>query len=158
MRYLRVTAEQAAALRGKYGEWYALDPVPLADSDDYILTDAVLSEPAFADALDALEKLDEYPQWQPDTVYGSGDIRQHDGRLWRIVQPHTSQAGWEPPNVPALWMTAHRSGVIPEWQQPSGAHDAYPAGYQVVHNGQVWESTVDNNVWEPGVFGWELVE
>lgn len=42
----------------------------------------------------------------------------------------------------------------PAWVQPSGAHDAYSAGDRVAHGGKVWESTVDGNVWEPGVSGW----
>ena len=25
-------------------------------------------------------------------------------------------------------------------------------------NGEVWESTVDNNVWQPGVYGWEKIQ
>jgi hypothetical protein len=43
------------------------------------------------------------------------------------------------------------------WVQPTGAHDAYPLGARVTHNGQTWESTVANNVWAPGVFGWVVV-
>ena len=48
--------------------------------------------------------------------------------------------------------------VSPEqWVQPEGAHDAYPAGALVLHNGSVWRNTHgDGNVWEPGVSGWEL--
>lgn len=37
---------------------------------------------------------DEY--WYPDT----------NGTLYRVIQSHTTQAGWEPPNVPALWTEA----------------------------------------------------
>lgn len=40
------------------------------------------------------------------------------------------------------------------WRQPTGAHDAYPLGWIVSHNGKQWESTVAGNVWEPGVSGW----
>ena len=43
---------------------------------------------------------------------------------------------------------------IPAWVQPTGAGDAYALGAQVTHNGQTWTSTIANNVWEPGVFGW----
>lgn len=49
----------------------------------------------------------------------------------------------------------------PDWVQPAGAQDAYPAQdvfggpTVVVHNGSEWENTHgDGNVWEPGVFGW----
>ena len=31
----------------------------------------------------------------------------------------------------------------------------YKKGDKVTHNGSTWVSTVDNNVWEPGVYGWE---
>lgn len=43
-----------------------------------------------------------------------------------------------------------------EWVQPTGAHDAYALGAVVSHNGKVWVSTVDSNVWEPGGYGWEV--
>lgn len=43
------------------------------------------------------------------------------------------------------------------WVQPTGAHDAYPAGWRVTHNEKEWESTVLGNVWEPGVSGWREV-
>ena len=44
-----------------------------------------------------------------------------------------------------------------EWVQPQGAHDAYPSGSSVLHNGKVWESLIPANVWEPGVSGWREV-
>ena len=53
------------------------------------------------------------------------------------------------------------SGVEPgqEWRQPTGAHDAYPERWEVVHDGKTWASTTPANVWEPGVSGWrEVVE
>ena len=27
-----------------------------------------------------------------------------------------------------------------------------------VHKEYTWISTIDNNIWEPGVYGWEIVE
>lgn len=44
--------------------------------------------------------------------------------------------------------------TIAAWVQPAGAQDAYKKGDIVTHNGKTWESTADNNVWEPGVYGW----
>ena len=40
------------------------------------------------------------------------------------------------------------------WEQPSGAHDAYKRGDTVTHDGRTWVSTVSPNTWEPGVSGW----
>ena len=53
------------------------------------------------------------------------------------------------------------AGIQPgqEWRQPTGAHDAYPERWEVVHDGKTWVSTTPANVWEPGVSGWrEVVE
>lgn len=99
-----------------------------------------------------------FPAWEVDTAYAVGDRRKYNDKLYRCVQAHTSQEGWEPPNVPALWTrTGADPAVIEEWIQPTGAQDAYNTGDKVLHNEKTWISTVDANVWEPGVYGWEEV-
>ena len=35
-----------------------------------------------------------------------------------------------------------------------GAHDAYPQGAKVSHQGKHWVSEIDANNYEPGVYGW----
>ncbi len=60
------------------------------------------------------------------------------------------------PDPPSLWVKiADPSEAWPPWSQPIGAMDAYPLGARVRHKGEHWTSAVENNVWEPGVFGWE---
>lgn len=44
-----------------------------------------------------------------------------------------------------------------DWRQPSGAHDAYPRGFVVEHNGKRWTNLVMSNVYEPGVSGWREI-
>lgn len=52
---------------------------------------------------------------------------------------------------------------VPIWVQPTGGHDAYPLlrldgqPTRVLHNGTVWQNNTANNVWVPGVFGWDAV-
>ncbi|MFJ7956131.1 carbohydrate-binding protein [Streptomyces sp. NPDC096319] len=41
--------------------------------------------------------------WAAGTAYRAGDAVTHGGRGYVCLQAHTAQAGWEPPNVPALW-------------------------------------------------------
>ncbi|GAB3865362.1 carbohydrate-binding protein [Dactylosporangium cerinum] len=41
--------------------------------------------------------------WAPNTAYATGATVTYGGRSYRCLQGHTSQVGWEPPNVPALW-------------------------------------------------------
>jgi len=109
---------------------------------------------------DALEAVELFPAWTADTDYAAQVRVRFDGKLYRCEQSHTSQAGWEPPSTPALWAEIAEPGTIPVWRQPTGAQDAYMAGDKVHYpdaDGAVYVSTVDNNTWEPGVYGWELV-
>ncbi|MCT2589984.1 alpha-lytic protease prodomain-containing protein [Streptomyces sp. N2-109] len=41
--------------------------------------------------------------WAASTVYQPGDSVTYGGVTYRCLQGHQAQAGWEPPNVPALW-------------------------------------------------------
>lgn len=49
--------------------------------------------------------------------------------------------------------------MIPDFVQPTGAHDAYKIGDQVMFEGKVWESLIDANVWSPTAYpqGWKEV-
>jgi hypothetical protein len=41
--------------------------------------------------------------WAPNMNYTVGQTVTYAGISYRCLQNHTSQVGWEPPNVPALW-------------------------------------------------------
>ena len=108
---------------------------------------------------DALDGIELFPLWMPDHEYAAGVRVRYSEKLYRCEQAHTSQAGWEPPAVPALWTEVAKPGEIPVWKQPTGAQDAYMTGDKVHYpdkDGPVYVSTVDYNTWEPGVYGWEL--
>lgn len=107
---------------------------------------------------DLAQIVDLWPAWSAGVSYAVDEIVRHEGSLYKVVQAHTSQADWPPPDVPSLFAEITPPGLIAEWVQPTGAHDAYSLGDLVTHVGQVWESTADNNVWEPGVYGWEVSE
>ena len=49
--------------------------------------------------------------WEADTKYEVGDRRRHDGKVYKCLQAHTSQVGWEPPAVPALWVVINTSST-----------------------------------------------
>ncbi len=51
------------------------------------------------------------PAWQPWTTYRAGDLVSYNGVVYQCIQGHTSQPGWEPPNVPALWQPVGGGGV-----------------------------------------------
>lgn len=97
-----------------------------------------------------------YPQWSGNGVaYVVGDRRQYDGALYKCLNAHTSQDDWTPTVAPSLWakVLIPDPGTIHEWEQPSSTNP-YMAGDKVTHNGKAWVSDIDNNVWEPGVYGW----
>lgn len=101
-----------------------------------------------------------FDAWVTDHAYKLNDRASYNGLVYRCVQSHTSQADWTPDAVPALW-TRIKANPDPsepeEWVQPTGAQDAYAKGDKVKHNGKVWVSDVDANVWEPSVYGWSEV-
>ena len=95
--------------------------------------------------------------WSGDGVQvKAGEIYRYSDDIYRVVQPHTTQPDWTPDKVPALF-TKISVEEFPEWVQPTGAQDAYMTGDKVSHNGKNWQSNTDNNVWEPGVYGWDEV-
>jgi len=42
-------------------------------------------------------------EWIAGEQVAVGDQRTYEGTTYEVIQAHTTQAGWEPPNVPALW-------------------------------------------------------
>ena len=44
-----------------------------------------------------------YPQWAVGLVVEVGQRYQYGGRLYKVVQAHTTQADWTPDVTPALW-------------------------------------------------------
>ena len=115
----------------------------------------VLAENGSIDAVTAGEHRAMFADWTANAAYTVGQLRNYGEKLYRCVQAHTSQAGWEPDKAASLWAAAaDPAEAWPAWSQPTGAHDAYGAGDRVSHNGKHWTSDADGNVWEPGVYGW----
>lgn len=108
---------------------------------------------------DALEGIELFPLWAADTAYEVGVRVRFEEKLYRCEQTHTSQEGWEPPAVPALWTEVAKPGEIPVWKQPTGAQDAYMTGDKVHYpdaDGPVYVCTLDYNTYAPDVYGWEI--
>ncbi len=114
-----------------------------------------LCEVGTLDAVTASEHVELFAEWAYPVAYTVGQLRRYNGKLYRCVQAHTSQADWTPDTAVSLWsVAADPAEEWPAWSQPVGAHDAYAKGDKVSHNGKHWTSSVDSNVWEPGVYGW----
>ena len=99
-----------------------------------------------------------FPKWKTAHAYIAGDRVQYEGSLYKCVQDHTSQDDWVPGIAVSLWaVISDPTEEFPEWIQPIGAHDVYMTGDKVSHNDKHWISIMDNNVFEPGIYGWDEV-
>ena len=123
------------------------------------ITFVTLAEAGNIDEVTAGEHAEIFSEWVSGVFYSVGNIRKYGGKLYKCLQAHTSQAYWTPETAVSLWVNiSDPAEEFPEWSQPVGAHDAYSKNDKVKHNGAKWVSTVDANVWEPGAYGWEVVE
>lgn len=106
----------------------------------------------------ALTGKDLYPLWNETAIYKKDQRVRFNNILYKCLQSHTAQATWTPTDAPSLWakVLIPDPEVIPEWEQPESTNP-YMKNDKVKHNGKTWVSTVDNNVWEPGVHGWTEV-
>ena len=103
-----------------------------------------------------------YKQW--DTQIGKtlqvGEYINYNEILYKVLQEHTVQEDWTPDASPSLFakvLVDPTGETILEWQQPESTNP-YMKGDKVTHNGQTYISDIDNNVWEPGVYGWSVVQ
>lgn len=99
-----------------------------------------------------------YPKWKVGTDYQKDKRVLYNNILYKVLTDHTSQADWTPDAAPSLFtkVLIPDKNVIPEWEQPDSTNP-YSKGNKVTHNGKTWRSTIDGNVWEPGVYGWEEI-
>lgn len=98
-----------------------------------------------------------YPTWREGIAYTTNTRILYNEVLYKVLLDHTSQADWTPDVAVSLFtkVLIPDANVTPEWQQPDSTNP-YMKGDKVTHNGKVWVSTIDNNVWEPSVYGWEI--
>ena len=106
----------------------------------------------------ALTGKDLYPLWNETAIYKKDQRVRFNNVLYKCLQSHTAQGTWTPTDAPSLWakVLIPDPEVIPEWEQPESTNP-YMKGDKVKHKGKTWSSTIDNNVWEPGVYGWSEV-
>lgn len=101
---MAMTAEEIAVLQE---ETKLLNAVrqnqPMTESEVTRLLIAQQINTLEVDDNTALRMVEFYPEWAAGQAYAAGYKVQRSGKLWRCLQAHTAQAGWEPENTPALW-------------------------------------------------------
>ena len=109
--------------------------------------------------IQALEVPELYPTWKSGVNYEVGLRVLYNKVLYKVITSHTSQEDWTPELSPSLFakVLIPDEDIIYAWEQPDSTN-GYMNGDKVLHNDKTWVSIIDNNVWEPGVYGWEEVE
>ena len=92
----------------------------------------------------ALTGVELFPVWTIDRAYAVGYKVQRNGKLWRCIQAHTSQAGWEPENVASLWteICESHSGTL-EDPIPYNGNMALESGKYYMQDGKIYRCTRD---------------
>lgn len=109
---------------------------------------------ATLDDTSALQNTILYPIWTVGQIYKVGDRIRYNNVLYKVLQNHTSQSDWTPNVAASLFakVLTSTNNTILEWVQPDSTN-GYMTDDRVYHNGKVWTSIADNNVWEPGTVG-----
>lgn len=100
----------------------------------------------------ALRMVDFYPEWTSGTAYETGFKVSRGGRLWRVIQSHTSQIGWEPENAPSLWEQINETHEgTPDDPIPYEGNMALEAGKHYIQNRVIYLCDRDtvNPVYQP---------
>ena len=125
-----------------------------------------------------------YPIWtQPlcaVDAYNLGDIVSYNGKLYKSIinanvwAPDVYPDGWEEYTESTGGGDSGETGggdsgttepetppteTIPDFVQPTGAHDAYKKGDKVKFEGKIYESLIDANTYSPSAYpaGWKEV-
>ncbi|MEV0165700.1 glycosyl hydrolase family 18 protein [Nonomuraea fuscirosea] len=91
-----------------------------------------------------------FADWAAWTAYTAGTRVTYNGVEYECVQSHTSQPGWEPPNVPALWRTTGGGGG--DTTAPSAPGNLRSTGVTNNSVALAWNAATDN----VGVTGYEV--
>ena len=103
-----------------------------------------------AEALDVKILYEDWEQINDGTELVVGTYLNYNENLYKVLQTHNKQQTWNPEDAPSLFakVLIPDPEEIPEWVQPSSTNP-YMMGDKVKHIGYIWQSLVDNNVWEP---------
>lgn len=117
----------------------------------------------------AAKHLTLFDAWQADKAYVKDERVVYNGKLYKVLQSHTSQSNWTPDKAPSLFAEILTATVDPgtgeakeddvkEWTQPDSTNP-YMKGDKVTYNGKTYESMIDNNTWSPEAYpaGWKEV-
>ena len=117
---------------------------PLTESEVSRLLIAQQINTLTVDDNTALRMVEFYPEWAENAEYTIGYKVQRNGKLWRCIQAHTSQAGWEPENAASLWteICESHAGTL-EDPIPYSGNMALESGKYYMQDGKIYRCIRD---------------
>ena len=143
--YRDMTDEEIAAIEAEAARFEAAERTrPLTESEVSRMLIAQQINTLEVDDNTALRMVAFYPEWAEGQDYTAGYKAQHGGKLWRCIQAHTSQAGWEPENTASLWteICESHAGTL-EDPIPYSGNMALESGKYYMQDGKIYRCTRD---------------
>ena len=143
--YRDMTDEEIAAVQEAQAEYELNERTrPFTESEVSRMLIAQQINTLTVDNNTALRMTEFYPEWAADTEYTIGYKAQRNGKLWRCIQAHTSQTGWEPENAASLWteICESHAGTL-EDPIPYSGNMALESGKYYSQDNKVYRCTRD---------------
>lgn len=117
---------------------------PLAESEVISMLLSQKIQEIEVDDNTALRMKSYYPEWEPGKTYPVGHKLTRNGKLYKVIQSNTTQAGWEPENVPALFTEINEthSGELDD-PIPYSGNMALEKGKHYLQDGEIYLCTSD---------------
>ena len=103
-KYIEMTPEEIAAMQEAQAQAEAEEkrrPLSFSEVQEMLVRQQINA--LTVDDNTALRMVEFYPEWSAGQAYTAGYKAQRGGKLWRCLQAHTAQNGWEPENAASLW-------------------------------------------------------
>ena len=144
-QYIEMTAEEIAAMEAETAKFEAYERTrPLTAGEVTAMLIKQQINILNVDDNTALRMTTFYPEWAANAEYTIGYKVQRGGRLWRCLQTHTSQEGWEPENAASLWteICESHAGTL-EDPIPYNGNMALESGKYYSQNSKIYRCTRD---------------
>lgn len=129
-------AETLACIREKFR--------PLTESEVVSILLSQKVQEIEVDDSTALRMKGFYPEWELGKTYSVGHKLTRGGRLYKVIQAHTSQVGWEPENAPALFTEiCETHDGSPEDPIPYSGNMALEEGKHYIQDDEIYICTRD---------------
>lgn len=104
-QYIELTAEEIAAMEAEAARFEVAERTrPLTAEEVTAMLIRQQINTLAVDDQTALRMVEFYPEWTSGQGYTAAYKVRYGGKLWRCVQAHTAQSGWEPSTATAsLW-------------------------------------------------------